>query len=51
MKKQTSMSERTNRRNFNLTNKVGQLSRQGVRGPVEAAAKRILKKPKGFGGA
>lgn len=41
-------AEILNRRNFNLTNKVGQLGRQGVHGPVERQEKRILRKPKGF---
>jgi len=48
MKKLKSLSERVNRRNFNLTNKVGGLGRQGVKGPIENAEKRILRKPKGF---
>ncbi len=40
------MSNKVNRRNFNLTNKVGQLGRQGIHGPVEQREKLV--KPKGF---
>ncbi len=39
------ISEKLNRRNFNITNKAGQLGRQGVHGPVER--REGLIKPKG----
>lgn len=45
MKKLRNLSERVNRRNFNLTNKVGGLGRQGVHGPAEQFEKILTRKP------
>jgi hypothetical protein len=36
------LGERNYRRQFKLMNRVGQLGRQGVHGPVEKSEKRIL---------
>lgn len=52
-KRAINLPEKVNRRNFKLTNKAGQLGRQGVHGPVERMESKImglgkLKKPKGL---
>ena len=43
------LTNKQNRRYFNLTNKVGQLGRQGIHGPVERMEKLFKSKfkPKG----
>lgn len=46
--KMPDISNKVARRQFNVMNKVGQLGRQGVHGPVERLEKRLRGlKPKG----
>lgn len=44
-KRLMNLPEKVNRRNFTVTNKVGQLGRQGVHGPAEQFEKILNRKP------